>query len=82
MQEGMTLKGAPAHVKEWWRGTGLQHALFALVEAGASWAEAHSRLEACFKRHGSRPLRLLNNRRVQALRRQVLSAGREWRGSL
>jgi len=38
-----TLRGAPERVKKWWGRTGLEAALFRLVELGATWDDAHER---------------------------------------
>lgn len=46
-----TLKGAPPHVRKWWSRTGVEAALFRLVENGATWDEAHERLKARYTAH-------------------------------
>lgn len=44
MKRVTSLRGAPPHVKKWWSRTGVECALFRLVELGATWDEAHDRL--------------------------------------
>lgn len=67
-KEIRTLRGAPKHVQEWWRGTGLSACICRLVENGATWEEAHSRLKACYTkwwdrgRRGNGPLLRFSNR--------------------
>lgn len=70
-----SLRGAPAHIQRWWRGTGTEAALFRLVEQGSSWEAAHKRLKASYQRWwdsgriGQSPLWRLSN---AVIRRRVL----------